>query len=87
MEWRERYNIQGAEREIPRCIGENIEILGSLRGPTKPYDAKVIMEKEQHTSNVSNESKRPLKAGQETLMINSSVFKARERNGNKLFVG
>lgn len=65
--------IQGVEREGYGVVGESSEILGSLSGPTKPNDANVIAERTAYID-VSNNSERPLKAGQETMLINSSIM-------------
>jgi hypothetical protein len=54
-------------------VGESTEILGSPRGPTKPSDAEVIAKRAAYID-VSNDSERPLKAGQETILINSSIM-------------
>lgn len=54
-------------------LGESTEILGSSRGPMKPNDAKAIEERAAYID-VSNDSEQPLKAGQETLLINSSIM-------------
>jgi hypothetical protein len=54
-------------------VGERTELLGSLHSGQQPTD-KVVLEHGAAYLDVSGESERPLRDGEETLLINSSIM-------------